>query len=44
MLARRPIFPLQAIIASQSMVLPLEAWPTTAKLRSSGEVYSFIDE
>jgi hypothetical protein len=31
----RPMTPLQASIASLSMVLPQEAWPTMAKLRIS---------
>ena len=32
----RPIWPAQASMASHSMVLPLVAWPMTAKLRMSG--------
>src|SRR5690606_1525360 len=42
MLPARPSLPLHTSIASHNCVLPLEAWPTTAKFRRSGVRYSFI--
>src|SRR5436190_1202641 len=38
----RLITPAQASMASLSIVLPAEAWPTMAKLRMSAGLYSFI--
>ncbi len=38
------ITPAASSIASLSMVLPEEAWPTIAKLRISPGLYSFIKE
>jgi len=37
MLPMRPMAPLHASMASASMVLPAEAWPTMAKFRMSWE-------